>query len=55
MKTDSLGAGSGRRGGRLRGTLVGVQVALCMVLIIAAGSCCAGCMPPTQSTLDSNP
>ena len=37
MKTDSLGAGSGRRGGRLRGTLVGVQVALCMVLIIAAG------------------
>ena len=37
MKQDSAGAGSGRRGGRLRGTLVGVQVALCMVLMMAAG------------------
>jgi macrolide transport system ATP-binding/permease protein len=37
MKQDSMGAGSSRRGGRLRGTLVGVQVALCMVLMIAAG------------------
>ena len=36
MKQDSAGAGS-RRGGRLRGTLVGVEVALCMVLMIAAG------------------
>jgi predicted permease len=31
------GTGSDRRGGRLRGTLVGVQVALCMVLMISAG------------------
>ena len=30
-------AGSGRGGGRLRAVLVGVQVALCMVLAIAAG------------------
>jgi putative ABC transport system permease protein len=37
MKPDSAGAGSSRRGGRLRGALVGVQVALCMVLMIAAG------------------
>jgi predicted permease len=37
MKQDSAGAGSRRRGGRLRGTLVGMQVALCMVLMIAAG------------------
>jgi predicted permease len=37
MKQDSAGAGSSRRGGRLRATLVGVQVALCMVLMIAAG------------------
>jgi predicted permease len=37
MKQDTAGAGSSRRGGRLRGTLVGVQVALCMVLMIAAG------------------
>jgi predicted permease len=37
MKQDTAGAGSGRRGGRLRGTLVGVDVALCMVLMIAAG------------------
>jgi macrolide transport system ATP-binding/permease protein len=36
MKQDSSGAGSRHRG-RLRGTLVGVQVALCMVLMIAAG------------------
>ena len=36
MKQDSAGAGSGR-GGRLRGTLIAVQVALCMVLTIAAG------------------
>jgi predicted permease len=35
MKQDS--AAGGGRGGRLRGTLVGVQVALCMVLMIAAG------------------
>ena len=35
MKLDS-GAGS-RHGGRLRGALVGVQVTLCMVLMIAAG------------------
>jgi predicted permease len=37
MKRDSAGAGSSRHGGRLRGALVGVQVALCMVLTIAAG------------------
>jgi putative ABC transport system permease protein len=37
MKHDAAGASSGRRGGRLRATLVGVQVALCMVLMIAAG------------------
>jgi putative ABC transport system permease protein len=37
MKQDFGGTGSSRRGGRLRGTLVGVQVALCMVLMIAAG------------------
>jgi predicted permease len=37
MKQDSASAGSRRSGGRLRGTLVGVQVALCMVLMIAAG------------------
>ena len=37
MKQDSPGAGHGRRGGQLRGMLVGVQVALCMVLMIAAG------------------
>jgi len=36
-KQDSAAAGSGRRGGRLRAALVGVQVALCMVLMIAAG------------------
>ena len=37
IKQDAAGAGGSRRGGRLRGTLVGVQVALCMVLMIAAG------------------
>jgi predicted permease len=37
MRQDSTGAGNSRRGARLRGTLVGVQVALCMVLMIAAG------------------
>jgi predicted permease len=37
IKQDSAGAGSSRRGGRLRGALVGVQVALCMTLMIAAG------------------
>ena len=36
MKQD--GAGSGRRtGGRLRGVLIGAQVAVCMVLLISAG------------------
>ena len=37
MKQDSAGAGSSRRGMRLRAVLVSVQVALCMVLMIAAG------------------
>jgi predicted permease len=37
MKRESAGAGGGQRGSRLRGMLVGVQVALCMVLMIAAG------------------
>ena len=37
IKQDSAVTGSSRRGGRLRGTLVGVQVALCMTLMIAAG------------------
>jgi len=36
IKQDTAGAASGR-GGRLRGTLIGVQVALCMALMIAAG------------------
>jgi putative ABC transport system permease protein len=36
-KQDTAGGGTSRRGGRLRGTLVGVQVALCMALMIAAG------------------
>ena len=36
MKQDSAGAGSGRRG-RLQATLVGAQVALCMVLMVGAG------------------
>ena len=37
LKQDAAGTGSSRRGGRLRGTLVGVQVALSMVLMIATG------------------
>lgn len=37
MKQDGAGTTGGRRGGRLRAALVGVQVALCMVLMIAAG------------------
>jgi predicted permease len=37
MKLDSAGTGARGAGGRLRGMLVGVQVALCMVLMIAAG------------------
>jgi predicted permease len=37
IKQDAAGPGTGRRGSRLRGALVGVQVALCMVLMIAAG------------------
>jgi predicted permease len=37
IRQDATGAGSSRRGGRLRGTLVGVQVALSMVLMIATG------------------
>lgn len=36
MKQDSRGGGS-RRSGRLQATLVGAQVALCMVLMIGAG------------------
>jgi predicted permease len=36
IKHDSSGVGS-RRAGRLQGTLVGVQVALCMVLMLGAG------------------
>ena len=37
LKQDTAGTGGGRRGGRLRGALVGVQVALCMTLMIGAG------------------
>ena len=37
IKQDAVGAGSNRRGGRLRVTFVGVQVALSMVLMIATG------------------
>ena len=37
IKQDAAGSGGSRRGGRLRGTLVGVQVALSMVLMIATG------------------
>jgi predicted permease len=37
IKQDTSGAGSGRRGARLRGALVGVQVTLSMVLMIACG------------------
>ena len=36
MKDGAYGAPSGKRGG-LRGTLVGVQVATCMILLLAAG------------------
>ena len=37
VKQDSAAAVGGRHAARLRGTLLGVQVALCMVLMIAAG------------------
>ncbi|HEY9464825.1 MAG TPA: FtsX-like permease family protein, partial [Vicinamibacterales bacterium] len=37
IKQDAAGAGSSRRGRRLRGTLVGVQVAVSMVLMMATG------------------
>jgi predicted permease len=37
IKQETAGSGGGRRSGRLRGALVGVQVAACMVLMIAAG------------------
>lgn len=37
IKQDTAGAGSSGRGGRLRGALIGLQVALCMALMIAAG------------------
>jgi predicted permease len=37
IKQDSSGGGRSRGGGRLQGTLAGVQVALCMVLMIGAG------------------
>ena len=37
MKPDSASAGGDRHGRRLRGALVGAQVALCMVLMMAAG------------------
>jgi predicted permease len=37
IKQEVAGSGSSRRGGRLRGTLVGVQVALSMVLMISTG------------------
>ena len=37
IKQDSAGTGSSRRSGRLLATLVGVQVALCMMLMIATG------------------
>ena len=37
IKQETASAGSSRRGGRLRGTLVGVQVALSMVLMISTG------------------
>jgi putative ABC transport system permease protein len=46
IKQDSSGTGSG--GGRLQGTLVGAQVALCMVLMIAAGLLLRG-LNATQS------
>ena len=37
IKQDSAAVGNSSGGGRLQGMLVGVQVALCMVLMIAAG------------------
>jgi predicted permease len=37
IKQDAAGSGGSRRGGRLRGALVGVQVALSMVLMMATG------------------
>jgi putative ABC transport system permease protein len=37
IRQDSAGAGSGPRGGKLRGVLVGTQVALCMLLMIGTG------------------
>jgi macrolide transport system ATP-binding/permease protein len=37
IKQETAGAGTSRRSGRLRGTLVGVQVALSMVLTISTG------------------
>jgi macrolide transport system ATP-binding/permease protein len=37
IRQDAAGAGTSRRGRRLRGVLVGVQVALSMVLMIATG------------------
>ena len=37
IKQEAAGSGGSRRGGRLRGTLVGVQVALSMVLMISTG------------------
>ena len=37
MKRDTAGAGPSQRGTRMRGTLVGVQVAVCMTLMMAAG------------------
>ncbi|HUF71402.1 MAG TPA: ABC transporter permease [Gammaproteobacteria bacterium] len=37
IKQDGQISARGARGGRLRGTLIGVQVALCMALMIAAG------------------
>src|SRR5688572_20369460 len=47
MKGDAVGVGH-RFGGRLQGALVGVQVALCMVLMIAAGLLLRG-LQATQS------
>jgi predicted permease len=37
IKQEAAGSGASRRSGRLRGTLVGVQVALSMVLMISTG------------------
>lgn len=37
IKQDGAAAGASRRGGRLRGALVGVQVAMCMLLMLTAG------------------